>query len=121
MKISAGYKHQKWSDPTEFYSIPYSIESAYTNLDNANKNKQVLGFEPNMKTDFTGSAVTMKAAADFGRKVSAASSVALLDGHQIPHYAVGVQGSYLQYRLEGDADQASTDGLEIYAMGAAIK
>jgi hypothetical protein len=104
-----------------YTAIPYALHSAY--VPGKKDQNQVVGFEPLMKTDFTGSAVTIKAASDFGRHVSAASSQALLaaGGHQNPFYRVGVDGKFYQYRLEGNSDVASTTGLELYNMGVAVK
>jgi hypothetical protein len=116
-KRGTGYKDQKAD--TTYAAIPYALHSAYTNL--GGKFKQCVGFEPLMKTDFTGASVTMKSSVDFGRKVSAACSHALIDGHQSPLYATGGMGAYLQYRMEGNTDVASTDGLELYSVGVAIK
>jgi hypothetical protein len=116
-KVSSGYQDQ--APNISYTGIPYALHSAYTNL--GGKFKQCVGFEPLMKTDFTGAAITMKSAVDFGRKVSAASSHALIDGYQAPFYAAGNQGSYVQYRMEGITDMSSTDGLELYSMGVAIK
>jgi hypothetical protein len=117
-KVGTGYADQVASTGA-METVPYALHSAYTNL--GGKFKQCVGFEPLMKTDFTGSSVTMKSAVDFGRKVSAACSHALIDGHQSPFYAAGNQGAYVQYRMEGNTDTASTDGLELYSMGVAIK
>jgi len=121
MKYAEGvYKDQTWNDTT-YAAIPYAIHSAYTDLDNAKKTKQVVCIEPVMKTDFTGSSVTAKVAADFGRKTSTATSQALQDGYQVPTYMTGVSGRHIQYRIEGNTDQTSTDGLELYSMGVGIK
>lgn len=118
-KVGTTYADQTDSVAGTPVAIPYALHSAYTNL--GGKFKQCVGFEPLMKTDFTGSSVTMKSAVDFGRKVSAASSHALIDGHQASFYAAGNQGAYVQYRIEGNTDTASTDGLELYSVGVAIK
>jgi len=118
LKRGEGFKDQIINS-SAFKAIPYALHSAYTNL--GGKFKQCVGLEPLMKTDFAGTSVTMKSSVDFGRKVSAACSHALIDGHQAPFYAAGNQGAYVQYRIEGYADTASTDGLELYSMGVAIK
>lgn len=103
------------------FPFSYSIWSAF--IPGKKDQNQIIGFEPIIKTDFTGSSVTIKAVADFGRKVSAASSQALLTagGYQNPFYRVGVEGKFYQYRLEGSSDVASTTGLEFYNMGVAVK
>jgi hypothetical protein len=121
MKVGTGYKDQKYNDAAAYSGITYALESAYSDLGSAYKNKIIGGFEPIMKTDFTGTSVTMKAAADFGRKVSTASTQPLLSGYQIPTYSVGAEGRFIQYRIEGVTDTASTTGLELYSMGAIVK
>lgn len=101
--------------------IPYQIESAWQSFGSINMNKRLLGIEPILKTDFTGSDVTFKATSDFGRKTSQPASVSLLDGYNIPYYSVGVEGTYLQWRLEGNSTVASEDGLELYSIGVIIQ
>lgn len=102
-------------------SYYYEMESAWNNFGSINANKRLLGVEAVLKTDFDGSNVTYKAASDFGRKVSSAASLSLLDGHNIPYYSVGAEGTYIQYRMEGTSDTLSTDGLELYSVGAIIQ
>ena len=103
------------------YSYSYALHSAYFDL-GSGQTKHVHGWEPLIRTDFAGADVTMKTATDFGRKVSAASSNALLaaGGYQAPTYNVGGQGSYFQYRIEGNSTQAATVGLELYSVGAIV-
>lgn len=119
MKYDASvFKDESYVTAASYASIPYSLQSAYIK---AQPNSQVLGFEPIIKTDFDGSSVTMKAAADFGRSVSSATSVTLQEGYSIPQYNVGAQGTYLQYRMEGNSDVTAEDGLEVYSVGMQIK
>ena len=73
-----------------------------------------------IKTDFSGSKMGMQAATDFGRVTSSTSHVTLQDGYQIPLFSVGAKGAFLQYRFDGESDTSSTDGFEIYSVGAII-
>lgn len=101
--------------------IDYAIEGAHTNLGSPNKYKDVIGFEPIMKTDFPQANVTMKCSTDFGRETTEAVTAELQDGFNNPTYATGGRGTYVQYKIEGNADPNSEDGLELYSVGAIIK
>lgn len=119
--VPTSYKDEQVDNAGNYQAISYALHSAYTNLNNANKHKDIVGVEPLIKTDFDGDSFTVKTASDFGRKVSAAQSHALLDGYQNHFYGAGVRGEYVQYRIEGDTDTTSTDGLEIYSVGVCVK
>ena len=63
----------------------------------------------------------MKGAADFGRRVSDAAVASLQSGYNVPFYGCGVEGAYLQWRIEGTTpDDSNTTGLEVYSVGIAI-
>lgn len=115
------YKDEAWDTASSYFSYPFAIHGAYNNFGSKNSNKRIHGYEPILKTDFGGSNFGIKAAADFGRQVSNRTDVGLLDGYNIPYYSVGAEGTYLQYRLEGSSDTASTDGLEFFGIGALIQ
>jgi len=122
LTVGSGYKDSVIQPTaTGYAAIPYALHSAYSNFGSPQKFKHVVGVEPLIKTDFTGSDVTLKTTVDFGRRTSSPSSVALLDGHQAPFYPAGNQGNWIQYRIEGNTTQTSTDGLELYSVGVAIK
>ena len=118
---TSSYKDEDMSNPGNYDAITYELESAYTNLNSANKHKKLIGFEPIINTDFDGSKIGMLASADFGRKTSATAHVALQSGYNIPFFAAGVEGAYLQYRFDGESDTTSTDGYEFYSMGVCVK
>lgn len=116
MKSSlTGYKDEAYNSAGNYSSYSYEIQGAYTDLGSSIKNKKVVGVQPIIKTDFAGSSVTMKVAADMGRKVSDASSVELVSGYSAPYYSVGVDGTFVQYRMLGTSDTASSTGLELFA------
>jgi hypothetical protein len=117
----SSYKDEVLSSLGTYKAIPYALHSAYFNL-GTGQTKRVSGWEPLINTDFSGADVTMKTATDFGRKVSSASTNALLaaGGYQAPTYSVGGEGSYFQYRLEGNSTQTATTGLELYSVGAIV-
>lgn len=117
---SFGDEEYDTADEKNPYS--YSIESAYSSLGSRLSNKRLQGVEPIFKTDFaSASDVTMKAAADMGRQVSSAQSVGLVDGYNIPYYSVGAEGTYLQWRMEGQSDVNSQDGLDLFGVGMMVE
>lgn len=124
------YDLTKWTD--EAYdsvstrsAFSYKLHSAYQNMGSHHKFKKVRGFVPIAKTDFTGALSnelpSMKSAVDFGSQVSAAEKAKLISGYNQPFYACGNTGTYFQWRLEGEGDSASSDGYELYAMGAVVE
>jgi hypothetical protein len=122
MKVSdTVYKDETWNSANTFTGYTYNLESAYTALGQVNTKKRVTGVELLVKTDFNGSNVGVKVASDFGRKVSAVSNQSLQSGYNSVNYSVGVDGTFLQYRLTGTSDTASTQGLELYSVGLNLK
>ena len=117
---SASYRDEIISDPETYQAYEIPLHSAFTNFERPVRSKFVKGFEPIIKTDFTGASFGMKAVADFERRSSARASVALQDGYNIPVYGAGVEGNYIQYKFDGNSDTASTDGLEVFAVGAIL-
>ena len=123
MKISlTGFKDEQLSSPGNYNNYPFSIHGPYSTIFDLAANKKIAGFKPIFKTDFAGTNINMKAASDMGRKVSAASKAnTLLDGYNNPYYSVGAEGDFIQWRLEGNTDTASADGLELYALSAVVE
>lgn len=114
------YKDEAFDNPGTYSAYSYAIHSAYFDGASNRKHKKVKTFEPIFETDFDGANVTVKTAADFGRKVSSAASVTLQDGSNNPSYRVGVTGKHLQYRIEGTTDTASTDGFKLYSAALGV-
>lgn len=122
MKFDEGvYKDERFDDPNVFDEYDLELHSAYINYGSNDKYKMITGIEPIINTDFDGGDVGIKAAADFGRSVSAAATPTLSEGYQIPHYNVGAQGCFLQYRIDGNSTAASTAGYELYSVGMIVK
>lgn len=116
MKVDlTGYKDETYNSAGNYSSYSFEIQGAYSSFGDENSNKRVVGVQPIMKTDFDGTHVGVQVVADFGRQASDVAEVELVDGYNMPYYSVGAQGVYLQYRLIGESDTASTDGLELFA------
>lgn len=115
------FKDETYNSAATYTGFSYVIDGAYSDLGTSGKRKRIVGFSPILKTDFDGSKVTMKAAADIGRMESGAAAVMLQDGYNAPEYSVGAEGARVKYRIEGTTDTASTDGLKLYAMDAKVK
>lgn len=115
------FKDETYNSAGSYSAYGYALHSAYISIDEVAKGKRVVGFEPICKTDFSKGNLGVKAATDAGRRVSAATYPALQDGYNAPYCSVGAEGSYFQYRLEGEVDTDSTDGLEIYAVTAILE
>jgi hypothetical protein len=113
-------KDELYSTAATWVSYDCPLQSAYMNLGSGKRSKLVRGFEPIIRTDFTGSLFGMKAAADFGRTISSASKPALRSGYSIPHYGCGVEGSFIQYRFDGYPDGPGTIGMELFSVGAIV-
>lgn len=123
MKMSlTGFKDEHISSPGTYSSYPFSIQGPYSTVFDMAANKKIAGFKPIIKTDFAGTNINMKAASDMGRKVSGGTKAnTLVDGYNNSYYSVGVDGDFVQWRLEGDSDTASADGLELYALSAVME
>lgn len=116
-----GYKDETYNNAGNYSSYDFAIHGAYQSFGDEQVNKRISGFQPIMKTDFSGTKVGVRAVADFGRQVSDLAKIELVDGFNTGQYSVGAQGTYLQWRLEGESDVSSTDGLELFAMGAVLQ
>lgn len=116
MKVSSGYKDEQWDNPGTYAAYDTSLQGAYTDYGSSRRLKTVVGVQPVIKTDFNGIYVTMEVVADMRLSASDPASVELIDGYNSPYYSVGVQGSYIHYRMEGTSDVASTDGLEVFSI-----
>ena len=117
MKVNlTGYKDETYDSAGTYSAISYEIQGAYSSYGNDSVNKKVVAFQPIIKTDFAGTSVGMRAVSDMGRQSSDLCKVELVDGYNIPYYSVGAEGTYIQYRIEGDSDITSTDGLELLSI-----
>lgn len=119
---STVFKDETYNSAGSYSAYAHAQHSAYINVDSLSKGKRVQAIEPIVKTDFAGATdLGVKVASDAGRSVSQATYPTLADGYNSPYCSVGVEGTYLQYRLEGTTDVASTDGLELYAVTAILE
>ena len=123
MKMSlTGFKDEVMASPSTYSNYPFSVHGPYQAIFDMAANKKVVGFKPIFKTDFAGTNINMKAASDMGRKVSGSSKAGtLVDGYNNPYYSTGVEGDFIQWRLEGTSDTTSADGLELYALSAVVE
>lgn len=122
MTIGDGFKDEV-PDGTggTFQAYDVELHSAYQNFLRPKKHKQVQGFDLIINTDFTGSQINMKAACDMGRKVSLGSSQLYpISGYQNPFYNVGIDGNYIQWRIEGTSDITATAGFELHSVGVSL-
>ena len=114
------YKDETWNSPSTYAAIPYEIQGAYSSFGNEGILKKIVGLQPITKTDFAGTSIGMQSAADFGRQISDIGYVELIDGYNTAIYPGGAEGIYLQYRMQGNSDITSVDGLELFGVGMHI-
>lgn len=118
---SASFKDETPDDVGgTFTAYDTKLHSAYQNYSRSEKYKKVEGFDLIINTDFTGSQIGMKAAADMGRKVSQQSTQDFRPGYSNPFYSVGVDGNFVQWRIEGTSDTAADEGFELHSVGASV-
>jgi hypothetical protein len=122
MKVGTGFQDEvpdRIGGTYQAYTV--ELKSAYQNYSRSEKYKKVGGFDLIVNTDFTGSQIGMKAASDMGRKVSQRSTQAFISGYSNPFYSVGVDGTFIQWRIEGTSDTAASDGFELHSVGVSVK
>lgn len=116
----SSYKDEVIASPGTYVEYAVELDSASFNFGSDKRFKRLHSLHPNIKTDFSGSKIGMRASADFGRKTTATSNQTLVDGYNNHPYNVGIEGNYLQYQFIGTSDSSSTDGFEFYAIGASL-
>ena len=97
------------------------MHSAWSNIGSGHKAKKFKGFDALIKTDFASDKVGLQTSTDFGRKTSNLSYHNFLDGFNNPYYSVGADGEYVQWIFDGDSDTDSSDGFELYSVGAVVQ
>jgi len=105
---------------------PVQIHGAPTTFTNVTAVKKLEGFAPIVKQVAPRFGFGVKASTDFGRKESGSVSPANQEDFNKLFYSAGVEGTFFQYKLEGDTSTTtgivtSSGGLELYAVNAFYK
>lgn len=98
--------------------IPYAIHGAHQSLNEGSTNKKIEGFEFLLKSS-EYSQFQVKCVSDFGRRISASSTIAMPSstlGFYRLKFSVGAEGVYYQYRLEGTTNSSENIGTEVYSV-----
>lgn len=116
------WKDDQASDGTSG-TYEFELDGAWNSFGDQLSSKKVIGFQPIINTDFATSASQfgMRVAVDMGRVVSGLAEVpAPNNSYSKRGYGVGDEGTFFQWRLEGDSTSTSspTTGLELYSVNA---
>ena len=114
------FKDETYNSAGSYSAIPWVIDGPYTDLGLGNQGKKVQGISPIFETDFTASLVGVSAGADIG-KYTKTVYVDFTDDITGPYYSAGVVGKRIKFRMSGNSDPTSTEGLKLYAVDATIE
>lgn len=120
-----------YDDPGTHESYLYTVHSAYMAFGTANKYKKIHGIEPIIRSDTDGTDILATLAADFQRRTTGVARANFnLNSAEpgnppqrfhFPFYSIGIEGSYLQWRISGSAVTDDPDAMmELYSMGVVI-
>lgn len=127
----------KWLDQdcftigNPYYGYDFAIHGAPTTFDDSVATKVVQGYEPLIRQQTSVASPLrcgfgLKVSTDFGRKESGASSPAQTTEFAKRMYSVGAEGTFFQYKLEGNTATTSGTtttslGLDLFAINAFYK